>query len=128
MRNIFYNLFSLVMLSLLNIAGVIAALDLTHPFWHKNAILYGAIAGAVIAGFALWLAKKKPAMSTFIITIIAIIFVGGFIITRYFAGVFINSADFEPMAIQIWHIGSYTTIISFVPLVALILKQLLTKG
>lgn len=115
---------ALVILVALIYFGVIADYNITHPVWHSNATLYGGISGAVIAFLLFMIASKKPNLSGVIMSLVNIIFAISLAATLYYAHQFVNAADYNAFAAQMWHKSSYATIISFIPQVAHLMRRM----
>ena len=128
MKNILSIIGALAILAALYFSGTISSYNITHPFWHNNATLYGGIAGAVLAWVLFVIAANKPKLSGLLMSLVNIVFVISLIVTLYFANRFVNAADYDAFAVQIWHKSSWATIISFIPQVAHLLRKMIFRG
>ena len=108
MKNLFYILGALAVVAALHYAGLLDKTNLTHPFWRRNATLFGSLTGAFLAGGMFWVGWHKPRLGRAIGVVFGGIFLIALPITLYAAKVFIDSADFERLAGNIWHKGAYT--------------------
>ncbi|MCF6321792.1 MAG: hypothetical protein L3J32_08515 [Rhizobiaceae bacterium] len=126
MKNLLYILGALVLLALFYFSGLISQYNLTHPFWHNNATIYGGLIGAIIAFVLFWVGDRKPAIAGIMMVIIVIVFVIAMAATVYYSNIFINAEDFQPLALRVWNIGSYATISTYVILVAVFLRTFFT--
>ena len=111
---------ALFLLVVLHATGLVAVSNLSHPFWHVKATLVGGTIGVAMTIFLFWLTDRRPGIARDLIIVMAVAFPVGLFITWYSARIFIESADFEWLAGQVWHKGYQTLVALFVPLVALI--------
>lgn len=112
---------ALALLALAQMTGLIRALDLAHPFWALKATLIGAGIGGLLAAGLFWLDRR--ALSA----IAAIGFLVALITTWRAARIFIDSADYEPLAGKVWFLGYHVTAALFVAVAALGLARVLGR-
>jgi len=127
MKNLLYILGALLLLAVLSLSGLIAQYNLTHPFWHNNATIYGGLIGALLTVLLIWVGSKKPAVAGILMVFVGVIFAIALAGTVYFSNLFINAEDYDPSALRFWHIGSYATIATYVTLVAIFLRTFFSK-
>jgi len=111
---------ALFLLAMLHVTGLVTVSNLSHPYWHVKATLVGDTIGVVVTIFLFWLIEHRPALVRVVIIVMAVAFPICLFITWYSAHIFIQSADFEALAGQVWHKGYQILVALFVPLVAII--------
>ncbi len=124
MRNILYVIGSLLVIAALHFSGILNDYNLTHPVWRENATRFGSLIGIGIAFLLFWLTAKKPALAKNLVRFTIFMFVVSLAATLYFSYTFINATEFNPMAAQIWHKGSYAVFATFAPSFAFLLRKL----
>ena len=127
MREISFIIGALAVLGGLYYFGVIQDYNIVHPFWSKNATMFGGLAGAALAFGLFWLDQINPKLARWLIVAIGLIFVASLYATTHFAKAFIDAEDFNRTAADIWHKGSYAVIASFVVVVTQLLRKALKK-
>jgi len=128
MKNIPYIALSLAVVAGLDFSGVLAGFNLTHPVWRDNATLYGSLGGALLSAMLFWACAAKPRLGRLLERLVMLGFVAAVAVTLLNARAFINAAEFDPMAINLWHKGSYGVFITFVPALAALLAKLRIIG
>ncbi len=128
MKNAFYIVISLAAVAALRFSGALEGLNLTHPVWRDNAMLYGSLAGAALSALLFWACTAKPRLGRWGERLVMLGFVVALAVTLYNASVFIAAADFDPVAISLWHKGSYGVFALFVPALAALLAKLRIIG
>lgn len=127
MRNIIYITGALGVLTVLYALGMLRSYNIAHPFWLKNAAFYGGIGGVGFA-YALFIVRAvKPTAGRILTMITGLFFVASLSATRHYAQIFIDAANFDKTAADIWHWGSYLTIGTFVIVVAHGINAMLSK-
>ncbi len=118
----------LVGLAALHVTGLIQAWDLSHPFWHLRATLTGA-AGAVVVGLAVfWITGRWPRLGTGLTILLVVALPVAAYVTWRAARVFIDSADFEPAAGQVWFMGYHATAALIVLTVAVLVYRAVKRS
>ncbi len=114
---------SLIVLFLLQVAVSTFKPVVFHPFWHDKAHLIGAGIGIAIAVFLYVVEKYKAS----IFKILSYLIFAGMIISLtvawYYAGIFVNSANFEASAGKNWYVSYHAFLAMFVPVIALIIRR-----
>lgn len=128
MKNAVYIALSLTVVAALHFSGALAGFNLTHPVWRDNATLYGSFGGAVLSAFLFWVCAAKPRLGRWLEGLVMLGFAGATALTLLSARTFINAADFDPVAIGLWHKGSYAVFATFVPGLAALLAKLRIIG
>lgn len=128
MFRIFYIIASLATIAALHFSGLLARFNLTHPIWRDNATLYGSLVGAGLAGLVFWACAAKPRLGRWLERLVMLGFMVAVPVTLISAKIFIDSADYNAWAIFLWHKGSYTVFITFVPSMAALLAKLRIIG
>ncbi|NOR61143.1 MAG: hypothetical protein GQ535_01445 [Rhodobacteraceae bacterium] len=128
MKNIVYIGVSLAVVAALHFSGVLTSFTLTHPIWRDNATLFGSLGGAVLSGLIFWACAVKPRLGRWLERLVIVSFLIILPVSMYYARVFIDSADYERMAVQIWHKGSYTVFVTFVASLSVLLAKLRIIG
>jgi len=126
MKELFSLIVAIALLTLFQVTGLIATLSLSHPWWNTDATLTGGSIGIASAVILFWLEKSKPTASKRLALLASILFLICLAATWYFAQKFINAANFEPLAGQMWHKGYITTIALFVPMAAYLIRPLIS--
>lgn len=119
---------SLAAVAGLHYSNLFTRLNVTHPAWHQNALLFGSLGGALLSLLVLWLCAAKPRLGRWVSWVVWLGFVGSLMLTLYFANIFIAADSFDPVAVNIWHKGSYLTVITFVPSLAILVSKLRIIG
>jgi len=114
MKYIAFILGALAIVAGLHFSGLLDKTILTHPFWRENVTLYGSLIGAVLASLMFWIGWHKPRLGRAIGVLSGGILLISLGVTLYAAKVFIDSADFEALAANVWHKGAYTVFASAV--------------
>ncbi len=116
---------SLIALFLLQVAVSTFKPVVFHPFWHDKAHLIGAGIGVIIV-VILYVVEKYKAT---IFKILSYLVFAGMIISLsiawYYAGIFVNSANFEASAGKNWYVAYHVFLAMFVPVIALIIRRLI---
>lgn len=112
---------AIAIVAIFHATDVILAAELSHPFWHNRATLVGAGFGVLLAIALLWLQNRIVTGLTVIGFLVSILTVWRA------AAVFINSADYEPLAGRIWFFGYHATIALFVALAAVGIYSILER-
>ncbi|MCJ8324243.1 MAG: hypothetical protein HRU29_14190 [Rhizobiales bacterium] len=107
-------LLATIVLALLYYFKVAIKLSLAHAWWHTNATLIAASIGLVIGLLLIWLKPLKPEMAKWLERGLVLTFVIATYITYAAGREFIDSAVFEARAGQVWHIGYYVTVATFI--------------
>jgi len=128
MKNTLYIALSLAAVAALHFSGALGGFNLTHPVWRDNATLYGSLAGALLSALLFWACAAKPRLGRWLERLVMLGFVAALSVTLLNAQAFINAAEFDPMAINLWHKGSYAVFITFVPALAALLAKLRIIG
>jgi hypothetical protein len=115
------------LLVLFQLSGLLALFELSHPWWESRANLAGGVIGFSIATVLFWLEMSWMQLTSRLFVVLMMLFPLCLVVTAYFAQKFINAADFEPLAGQIWHKGYITTIALFVPVTAFIVRWLISS-
>lgn len=126
MKNIIYIIASLLVVAILHFSGMLNAV--THPIWQGNATLYGSLAGAILSALLFWACATKPRLGRVLERTVIFGFWLALAVTLYNARIFINAAEFDPVAINLWHKGSYAVFITFIPALAALLAKLRIIG
>ena len=113
-RHVFFILFALAVVAGLYYSGLLASINLLHPFWGFNATLFGSLLGVAVGGLLLWVKAHIPGVAPALRLGSSLIFLVALGVSLYAARVFIESPDFEPLAANIWHKGAYIVFASFV--------------
>ena len=119
MNTIISPLAGAVILGLLVLSGAMAAADLAHPFWQGRATLAGGGAGMVIAALAAWPAGRRGRLLRGLRVTALIALVVALLVTWRAARVFIDSADYQPLAGTVWFFGYHALAALIVIAVAL---------
>ena len=118
-------LMGLAILALLNVLGVVAALDLAHPYWHMRATLTGAGIGLAVLLIVFWLVDNLRPLA-FLLGYLMILALPVALITTFFAArSFINAEDYLYTASRIWFIGYHVSATLLVVVPALIVASYL---
>ncbi len=128
MKNGIYILLSLAAVAALHFSGVLKGLTLTHPIWRDNATLYGSLAGALLSALLFWACAAKPRLGRGLEWLVMLGFLGVLGMTLVNANTFIMAENFDPVAIELWHKGSYGVFALFVPSLAALLAKLRIIG
>jgi hypothetical protein len=128
MKNAIYIAFSLAVVAGLHFSGALSGFNLTHPVWRDNATLFGSLGGAVLSALLFWACAAKPRLGRWLEGLVLLAFFGALAVTLLSARSFINAAEFDPVAINLWHKGSYAVFATFVPSVAMRLAKLRIIG
>ncbi|WP_371229127.1 hypothetical protein [Roseovarius sp. 2305UL8-3] len=123
MRILFACLCGVAVLAVLVLSGLLAAVELTHPFWQTRASLTGGVVGVMLGGGLLWITGSKPALARTMAWSMGISLGIVLFITWRAAQTFITSADFEAAAGELWFLGYHLVAATLVALVALIVAQ-----
>ena len=123
-----YIVVSLALVAGLYFGGVFSASNLTHPAWRVNAPLFGSLAGAGLSALMFWLRTAKPRLGRNIEWVIMAGFILALAVTLISARRFIDAPDFDPVAVALWHKGSYMVFITFIPSFAALLAKLRIIG
>jgi len=94
-----------VVLALLWSSGAMATADLAHPFWQTRATMAGGFAGAAIALGLAWFAGRRERVSRGLPAAGAVALAAALLVTWRAARIFIDSADFQPLAGKVWFLG-----------------------
>ena len=94
-----------VVLALLVLSGAMAAADLAHPFWQTQATLAGGGAGVVISLLPAWAAQRRGRLPRWLPIAGLTGLAAALVVTWRAARVFIDSADYQPLAGKIWFFG-----------------------
>ncbi len=124
MKNVVYIALSLATVAALHFSGVLDNLNLTHPVWRDNARLYGSLGGAALSAGLFWACAAKPRLGRWLERLVMLGFLGALALTLTSARSFIMAADYDPVAIARWHMGSYGVFALFVPSLAALLAKL----
>ena len=128
MKNIIYIALSLAVVTALHFSGILDRIQLTHPIWRDNATLYGSLGGAVLSALLFWACAAKPRLGRWLERLLMLGFAVAVAVTLLNARAFINAEVFIPMAINLWHKGSYAVFVTFVPALAALLSKLRIIG
>lgn len=128
MKYIWSILGALAIIAGLHIAGLLAMINLVHPFWAQNATLYGSLIGALLSALVFWIGWHKPRLGRSLAVLAGVVFVVALGVTLYAAKAFIEAADFERMAANIWHKGAYTVFASAVICLSALLAKAINMG
>jgi len=128
MKFIAYILGALAIVAALHYSGLLDKTVLTHPFWRQSATLYGSLIGAGLAAAMFWAGWHKPRLGRALGVLAGGIFLVAVVVTLYAARVFIDSADFEATAANLWYIGAYTVFASGVVWIASLLAAVNNRG
>ncbi len=128
MRNVMYIALSLAAVAALHVSGALSGVNLTHPVWQGNATLYGSLGGAVLSGGLFWACAAKPRLGRWLERVVMLGFVAAVAVTLVNARAFIQAEDFDPVAVNLWHKGSYALFALFVPSLAALLAKLRIIG
>ncbi len=123
MRILFACLCGVAVLAVLVLTGLLATVDLTHPFWQTRASLTGGMVGVMLGGGLLWITGSKPALARTMAWSMSMALAAVLFITWRAAQTFINSADFEAAAGELWFLGYHLVAATLVALVALVVAQ-----
>ena len=124
MRNVVYIALSLAAVAALHFSGALNGFNLTHPVWRTNATLYGSLGGAGLSALLFWACTAKPRLGRGLERLVMLGFLGVLALTLTSARSFIMAADYDPVAIARWHMGSYGVFALFVPSLAVLLAKL----
>ncbi len=129
MTNMTKNLVSIiaaaVILAVLAFSGVLQNNAFTHPAWHNNGVMFGSLIGAVVAAVIFWLESRNPVSGRNLKLLAGLVFVVCLIAVKTYSGIFINSANYEPMAADMWHKTSYGVIATFVIVSSFVVRKLM---
>jgi hypothetical protein len=128
MKNILYIVLSLAIVAGLHYSGVLNGTSITHPVWRDNATLYGSLGGAVLSAGLFWICAAKPRLGRWLEWLVMLGLVAAVAITLLNARAFIRAEDFDPVAIDLWHKGSYAVFALLVPGLAALLAKLRIIG
>lgn len=127
MSKLLPSLLGLAMLALLVIVGLFSATELAHPFWQTRAALTGGLAGAVLAFTLTWLSETRPGLARTLGAALGLALSVAIFVTWRAARTFIDSADYEPMAGQVWFLGFHVMAALIVALVAMLAVVILRR-
>ena len=127
MTNLIALLAGLVVLAALHVTGSIQTWDLSHPFWHLRATLTGAGAAVILTLGLFWTGARWPRIATGLTAGLVIALPVAAYVTWRAARTFIDSADFEPAAGQVWFMGYHVTAALIVICTALVTARLLQR-
>ncbi len=119
---------SLSVVAVFHFSGVLESFNLTHPIWRSNATLYGSLAGAGLSALIFWACAAKPRLGRWLERLVMLGFVGVLVATLLSAKTFIDAAEYNRIAVQLWHKGSYIVFITFVAGLAALLAKLRIIG
>ncbi len=103
-------------------------LTIYHPIWNIRATMIGGAIGLAVILLLILLERKLPAATKSGGMIAGILFVVAMAVTWYYAGIFVNSANFEAFAGQIWFFGYIAAMAMLVPVVALVIRRGMRTG
>ncbi len=128
MSRILFIFASLAAVAGLHYSGLLARVNLTHPIWRENAALYGGLAGAALSALVFWSSAAKPRLGRWLERLVMLGFIAALAVSLISAKIFIEAAEYNALAVQLWHKGSYAVFISFVPSLAALLAKLRIIG
>ncbi len=128
MKNVIYIALSLAAVAALHFSGALNGFNLTHPVWRSNATLYGSLGGAVLSAGLFWACAAKPRLGRWLVRLVMLGFLVAVVVTLVNARAFIMAEDFDPVAVNLWHKGSYAVFALFVPALAALLAKLRIIG
>ncbi|HIP23595.1 MAG TPA: hypothetical protein EYG79_08405 [Rhodobacteraceae bacterium] len=128
MNRILFIFASLAAVAALHFSGLLTRVNLTHPVWRENATLYGSLAGAGLSALVFWACAAKPRLGRWLERLVMLGFIIALPVTLISAKIFIDAAEYNALAVQLWHKGSYTVFITFVPSLAALLAKLRIIG
>ena len=118
----------IAVLAVLVLCGIISAADLAHPFWQQKASSVGGLCGLVLSGVVLWLTTSRPGLIRSVTISVALALMIALLVTWRAARKFIDSADFEPVASQIWFLGYHALAALIVAFTSLLVIRLFQRG
>ena len=128
MKNVIYIALSLAVVAALHFLGALNGFNLTHPVWRDNATLYGSLGGAILSAGLFWACTTKPRLGRWLERLVMLGLVMAVAVTLLNARAFIMAEDFNPVAVDLWHKGSYAVFVLFVPSLAALLAKLRIIG
>jgi len=105
MRIILSCLVGLAVLAVLALSGAMTATDLAHPFWLMSASQASGAGGVVLAAGLLWLQGSRAGLAKVLGWAALVLLPLSALVTWRAARVFIDSADFQPLAGKLWFLG-----------------------
>ena len=111
-------------LTVLVLTGAMAAMDLSHPFWQTRASLIGGGVGLLVAAALLWIMRFRHGLLRHMVSGAALALSVVVYFTWRSARIFIDSADYEAAAGQMWFLGYHMTCALLVAFVALLVASL----
>ncbi len=109
-----------ITLAALVLSGAIAAADLSHPFWQIRASLTGGLIGALFGGGLIWITGTSDHHARTFAIALGLALLATLYVTWSAARMFIDSANYEPAAGQMWFIGYHIVCALIVAVVALL--------
>ena len=129
MTNMSKNFISIIvaaaLLAVLAFSGALQNYSFTHPAWHNNGVIFGTLIGAVVAAVIYWLESRKPVSGRNLKLLAGLVFIVCLVAVKTYSGIFINSANYEPLAADMWHKTSYGVIATFVTVSSFVIRKLL---
>lgn len=107
------------LLAALVFSGAMALADLSHPFWQTKASVTGGLIGCILAAGLSWITGMRRRMARRSATVFALVLIAALLVTWRAARRFIDSADYEPLAGQVWFYGYHLLCAMIVATVAL---------
>lgn len=119
---------ALALVFVLHLTGVITSHGLSHPFWHVQATMVGAGIGVAFTVGLCWLGGRSPGGARVLrwLCVLGLPLCLG--VTWYAARYFINPAEYEPVAGQVWYLGYHATVALFVAVIGAYLPRLMPKA
>jgi len=128
MNRIFFICASLATVAALHFSGVLSNINLTHPIWRGNATLFGSLGGALLSALIFWACAAKPRLGRWFERFLMLGFIIALPTALISAKVFIDAAEYNRLAVNLWHKSSYAVFITFVPSMAALLAKLRIIG
>ncbi|MFK7938322.1 MAG: hypothetical protein AB8B82_03015 [Roseovarius sp.] len=113
-------------LAALVLSGGMAALDLAHPFWQTKASITGALVGCVLSAGLIWITEAQRRYARTVAMGVGVLLAGVGFVTWRAARTFIDSAEYEPTAGQIWFFGYHALtalVVLFVAMTVIALRR-----
>ncbi len=128
MRIVIPCLIGIASLAALVLSGAIAAADLSHPFWQTRASLTGGLIGTLFSGGLIWITGASGHHARTIAIALGVALLAILYVTWSAARMFIDSANYEPAAGQMWFVGYHISSALIVAVVAMLVVAFTRLG